>query len=158
MLQRALHNQDSFERLIRHLRMAHDVDAALILRVVTDACTQLAAFGNSGRRIRLDRLILCEAWIDAALALVELELPSWTLRRLVYDGGDWLCSLSRHPQVPIEIDEIAEGRHPSMAVAILMSLLEAKHSLAARAEAPRPATVPGVRTRTAEQVCCDNFR
>jgi hypothetical protein len=157
VLETGLHDEDSFDRLIQQLRMAHDLDAALILRVVTDACTRLPAFGKSGQRMRLDRLILCEAWTDAALSLLELELPSWRLRRLAYDGGEWLCSLSRHPQDPIEIDQLAEGRHSSMAVAILISLLEAKHLLAATA-ATRPATMPHVRARTAEQVCCDNFR
>ena len=157
MLRPGLHDEDSFDRLIQRLRMTHDVDAALILRIVTNVCTRLPALGNSGRRMRLDRLILCEAWTDAALSLVELELPNWRLRRLVYDGGEWLCSLSRHPHLPIEIDELAEGRHASIASAILISLLEAKHLLAAKA-APRPSTVPHVRARTAEQVCCDNFR
>ena len=28
----------------------------------------------------------------AALALVELELPAWKLRRLIYEDGEWLCS------------------------------------------------------------------
>ncbi|TYO65747.1 hypothetical protein FXV83_15130 [Bradyrhizobium hipponense] len=81
----------------------------------------------------------------------------WRLRRLVYDGGEWLCSLSRHPDVPIEFDEPAEGRHETRAVAILLSLVEAKRLLAATAPVSVP-SVPQVRPVAADPFCCDNFR
>src|SRR6476619_5758672 len=46
---------------------------------------------------RIDELIEARAWNDAALTLVELELPAWKQRRLIYEDGKWHCSLSRHP-------------------------------------------------------------
>ena len=35
------------------------------------------------------------AWTDAALALIDLELPQWQFRRIAYDEGEWSCALSR---------------------------------------------------------------
>jgi len=43
---------------------------------------------------RIDQLIEARAWNDAALALVELELPAWKLRRLVYEDGEWPARFS----------------------------------------------------------------
>src|SRR5215471_2467367 len=64
--------------------------------VIARACQRLRAHPASAKA-KLDALIAAGAWIDAALALLELELPQWTLRRLVYDDGEWHCSLSKHP-------------------------------------------------------------
>jgi len=49
-------------------------------------------------------LIESEAWTEAALALVELELPLWKLRRLVHEEGIWLCS----PQQTVEPPGLAQ--------------------------------------------------
>ena len=54
---------------------------------------------------RIDQLIEARAWNDAALALVELELPAWKLRRLVYEDGEWHCSLSRQPNLPVALED-----------------------------------------------------
>jgi hypothetical protein len=35
---------------------------------------------SSGKATRVRQLIAAEAWTDAALALIELELPQWKLR------------------------------------------------------------------------------
>lgn len=51
------------------------------------------------------------AWLDAALTLVELELPGWGLRRLYRDAGTWFCSLSHQPNVSAELDDTADGSH-----------------------------------------------
>ena len=112
---------------------------------------------KAGKTTAFDRLVLAEAWTDAALSLVELELPMWKLRRLIYDGGEWLCSLSRHSAVPIEFDEPAEARHEERPIAIMLSLVEAKRHLAARELAPIP-SVPQVLPTPADPFCCDNFR
>jgi hypothetical protein len=36
---------------------------------------------RAGKAARIDQLIEAGAWIDAALALVDFELPAWRLRR-----------------------------------------------------------------------------
>src|SRR5689334_18349387 len=43
---------------------------------------------------RIHRLLADEAWTEAGLALIEVGLPQWTLRRIVRDDGEWLCTLS----------------------------------------------------------------
>lgn len=109
-----------------------------------------------GKIDALDRLMLAGAWTDAALSLVELELPMWRPRRLIYDSEEWLCSLSRHCDVPIELDETADGRHASLPLAILLAFVEAKRLPVIR----ELASVPFVRqvgTEPAHVICCDNF-
>ncbi|WP_439360981.1 hypothetical protein [Bradyrhizobium sp. DASA03007] len=146
-----------FERMADELRGARKLTPDLIAKVIADTCTRVPNLVRAGKAAAFDRLILAEAWTDAALALIELELPMWRLRRLVYDGGEWVCSLSRHPDVPIEFDEPAEERHESGAVAILLSLIEAKRLLAAAQRVSLP-SVPHVRPIAADPFCCDNFR
>jgi hypothetical protein len=48
--------------------------------------------------------------MDVALALIELELPLWHLRRIVYDGGEWYCALTRYAEPPEWLD------HPVQAI------------------------------------------
>ncbi|MEZ2147508.1 hypothetical protein AAE026_35310 [Bradyrhizobium sp. DN5] len=148
---------ERFERMADELRGAGVLTTDLIAKVVADACTRVSSLARAGKAAGFDRLILAEAWTEAALSLIELELPMWRLRRLVYDGGEWVCSLSRHPDVPIEFDEIAEGRHETRAVAILLSLVEAKRLLTTTALVSAP-SVPQVHPIAADPFCCDNFR
>jgi hypothetical protein len=87
--------------------------------------------------------------------LVELELPQWKLRRIVHDNGEWHCSLSRQPQLPFGLDDIAEASHEILALAILMTLLEARR--AAAVNTAGRAAVPQVRSEPIPALCCDNF-
>jgi hypothetical protein len=148
---------ESLDRVAGELRAAPVLTADVISRVVADTCTRVLSLARAGKIGAFDRLVLAEAWTDAALSLVELELPMWRLRRLVYDDGEWLCSLSRHPDVPIEFDEPAEGRHETRAVSILLSLVEAKRLLTATEPVNAP-SVPQVEPQAAHPFCCDNFR
>jgi hypothetical protein len=75
--------------------------------------------GKPSRRlpIRIERLIDYGAWTDAALALLELELPHWQLRRLVYDDGEWHCALSRQRELPEWLDDRSiESHHADLAM------------------------------------------
>ena len=105
--------------------------------------------------VRVNRLIEAGAYTDAALALIELELPHWKLRRLVYDDGEWICSLSRQPWLPADFDELAEARHEILPLAVLTAFLEALDATAA--DETRVATVPSVRPGQSHVMCCDNF-
>jgi hypothetical protein len=105
----------------------------------------------------LVRLADAEAWTDVVLCLLELELPMWSARRLIYDGGEWVCSLSRHFEAPIEFDETADGRHEALPLAIMLSFLEAKRLLAARGLVS-VSSMPQMQTEAAHTLCCDNFR
>jgi hypothetical protein len=148
---------ERFDRLVDKLRLTPAPTPHLIFRIVTDACTRLSRLPTTDKIVRLERLVLAEAWTDAALSIIELELPMWRPRRLVYDDGEWLCSLSRHPEVPIELDETADGQHEMQPVAILLSFVEAKRLLTAIELAGAP-SVPQVRPAAAHLFCCDNFR
>jgi hypothetical protein len=150
-------DRERLDRLVDELRLTSVLTSYLISRVVTDTCTRLKGMARAGRAARLDRLVHAEAWIDAVLCLIELELPAWRPCRLVYDGGEWLCSLSRHPEVPFEFDDTVDGRHAAPALAILLSFIEAKRLLTSSERVSAP-SVPQVRPTAADPFCCDNFR
>jgi hypothetical protein len=86
-------------------------------------------------------LIDAEAWADAALALLELELPQWQVRRIAYDDGEWYCALSRERELPDWLDQSIEAQHPDLALALLSAFVDARVQ---NAEATRP-SVPSVR-------------
>jgi hypothetical protein len=145
--------EERFARLEQRLRRARVITAELISDVIAQACLRFAAHGAAAKAA-VNRLIESGAWTDAALALVELELPQWKLRRIVHDNGEWYCSLSRQPQLPFGLDDIAEASHEILALAILMTLLEARRAAAVNA-AGRTA-VPQV-SKPSSALCCDNF-
>ena len=107
---------------------------------------------------RAKRHISSDGWrqgrfTEAALALLELEMPNWKIRRLVNESGEWLCSLSSRPGVPTEFDDMAEARHTVLSLAVLRALLEARRVNGAEAIFT-PADVP---LSTTTRFCCDNF-
>jgi len=75
------------------LRRVHALTPDLISNVIADGCTRFPAMKRAGKAARIAQLIGVGAWSDAALALIELEPPAWKLRRLVYEDGEWHCSL-----------------------------------------------------------------
>jgi hypothetical protein len=86
------------------------------------------------------RLIDAEAWADAALALLELELPLWQVRRIAYDDGEWFCALSRERELPDWLDQSIEAQHADLALALLSAFVDAQIQ---NAEVTRP-SVPSV--------------
>jgi hypothetical protein len=149
-------NADGLDRLAEQLRLAPALTADLISNVVADACTRLPILNKGGKAARLDQLIEAGAWSDAALALIELELPAWKLRRLVYEDGEWFCSLSKQPNLPVAIDDTADARHEVLPLAILSAFVEARRGTSAARETGSP-TVPKVRPTSGYAICCDNF-
>jgi hypothetical protein len=73
---------------------------------------------------RIDELIEARAWNDAALTLVELELPAWKQRRLIYEDGKWHCSLSRRPNLPVALDDTATASHEVLPLAYWLRSLK----------------------------------
>jgi hypothetical protein len=142
--------------LDRELHSAPAVTARLFRKVVErGACTRLPSLRQMGKTITLDRLIEAGAWADAAISLIGFEVPNWRLRRLVYEDDEWLCSLSRQPNLPIFLDEPAEGSHAVLALAVLRAFVAARCMSAATQ--PVTASVPQVRPRPAFVFCCDNL-
>ncbi|MBC9881869.1 hypothetical protein G8O24_31560 [Bradyrhizobium sp. INPA01-394B] len=138
------------------LRNAQGMTRPLMLEIIDRACRRFPSLGQSERTARLMHLIDAEAWTDAALALMELELPLWHVRRIAYDEGEWHCALSRERELPDWLDTATEGCHGDLAIALLSAFVEVQ-SLAA--EAPRP-SVPNVRRAADplyEPASCENF-
>ena len=109
-----------------HLRNAQCMTRPLMLEIIDKACRRFPSLGQTGRTARLMRLIDAEAWADAALALMELELPLWHVRRIAYDEGEWHCALSRERELPDWLDQSIETRHADLALAILSAFVEAR--------------------------------
>jgi hypothetical protein len=147
-------HEDRLGRLGERLRDAQAIAPKLISAVIAQACQRFAAHGPAAKA-RIDRLIESGAWTDAALALVELELPQWSVRRLICEGGLWHCSLSKQPGLPTRLDETAEASHESLPLAILGAFVEARRDLSATPARPR--VVPQVRPVAGCVACCDNF-
>lgn len=147
-------HEDGLGKLEARLRRAEAITPELMSEVIAEACARFDALG-SATKARVDRLIETSAWTDATLALVELELPQWQLRRLVYEDGEWLCSLSKQPRLPLGLDEASEASHEILPLAILIAFLQARR--ASVASATVVTTVPQVRPVPGCAVCCDNF-
>lgn len=141
-------------RLEASLRGAGAITSELMFDVMKQACARFAA-RNRAAQAKVNLLIEARAWTDAALALLELELPQWKVRRLVQEDGEWLCTLSKQPQLPLELDEVSEATHEVLPLAILIALLQAR--CAAAVGATSPTAVPVVRPSAGYAVSCDNF-
>ncbi|WP_128927466.1 hypothetical protein [Bradyrhizobium guangxiense] len=142
--------------LSQQLRDTAAMTRPLMLDIIAQACRRYPSLGQSERTARIMRLIDAEAWADAALGLLELELPLWQVRRIAYDEGEWHCALSRERELPDWLDEAVEAHHADLALALLSALVEVR---AVTAEAPRPSvpSVGPVRDPLYEPIACDNF-
>jgi hypothetical protein len=143
------------------LRRGQVVTADLMSKVVADGCTRVAML--SAGKARIDRLIESEAWTEAALALVELELPHWGLHRLMYEDDVWLCSLSKRWNLRVGLSDCAERRHQSLPLAILSAMLEARQCNEPTSEPSSmraASSVPQCGAESSfsiETMCVDNF-
>ncbi|WP_187435266.1 hypothetical protein [Bradyrhizobium cytisi] len=138
------------------LRNALGMTRPLMLEIIDKACRRFPSLGQTERTARVMRLIDAEAWADAALALMELELPLWHVRRIAYDEGEWHCALSRERELPDWLDAAVEGCHGDLALALLSAFVEVQ---ALAVEASRP-SVPNVRPAPDplyEPAACENF-
>jgi hypothetical protein len=154
----SLAQEEVFSRLAERLRSAAAPSADLVSEVVAEACPRLPRLRQSAKAARLESLIEAGAWTDAALLLVELELPGWKLRRLAGDEDGWHCALSRQAYLPIELDDTADGHHPALPLAILDALLQAcRRAELERGAGLRPAARVAPAPRHGLAICCDNF-
>jgi hypothetical protein len=138
------------------LRNTYAVTAEFLSDMIRETCRRFPSAAHGGKTARIERLIQSGAWIDAALALVDLELPQWQLRRIAYDEGEWHCALSRERELPQWLDQSVEARHADLALAILSAFVEAR-----RISAPTVrSSVPGVTHKLHdldEPMLSDNF-
>jgi hypothetical protein len=138
------------------LHGASAATAGLVREVIGQACRRSPSLGQGARTARIERLIAAHAWMEAALALIDLELPQWQVRRIAYDGGEWYCALSRERELPDWLDRSVEARHADLALAILGAFVEAQY-LAATTSRPSVPAVSREPNPLYAPVCCDNF-
>src|SRR5260370_35830388 len=74
--------------------------AAILSEGSSQTCRRFPSMGQTEKTARIEHLIGSEAWIDAALALIDLELPQWQVRRIASAEGEWHCRLSRQRALP----------------------------------------------------------
>src|ERR1700722_13086987 len=145
-----------FDTLNDRLRAADAMTAKLMSELVAATCRRYPATGQAGKSARIERLIGSQAWTDAALALIDLELPQWQVRRIAYDEGEWHCALSRARELPEWLDQPIETRHADLPLAVLSGYLGARY-----VRAPSPRTSVPIAPRDANAFytpfCCDNF-
>src|SRR5438477_4736940 len=151
-----LSEHQNFGELNDRLRDAQGVTAELIAEIISETCRRFPSVGQAAKTERIEQLIQSSAWTDAALALIDLEMPQWQVRRIAYDEGEWYCALSRERELPDWLDRSIEARHADLSLAILSAFVEAK-----RISAPSSRTSVPIVKRSAnpfyEPVCSDNF-
>src|SRR5216683_1426814 len=134
------------------LRDAHAATADLVAEIIGETCRRFPSTGQSEKTARIERLI----WTDAALALIDLELPQWQVRRIAYDEGEWYCALSRERELPDWLDQSIEAHHPDLPLAILSAFVEAQRVAATSSRTSVP-TAPRAASAFYEPVLTDNF-
>jgi hypothetical protein len=138
------------------LRDANAITAELFSAVISAACRRFPSAGQAEKTAKIERLIASQAWTDAVLALIDLELPQWQVRRIVYDEGEWHCALSRERELPEWLDQSIESHHLDLPLAILSAFVDVQ-----RVSAPSTRTSVPIVQRDAsalyEPLCCDNF-
>ena len=162
-----LFHPDRAERLARlsdRLCAADEANTDLISAIFYEASDPVAAAAYKLKIMHLSKLIDAGAWTEVALAVLEMELPHWKLRRPVYDDSEWHCALSLHRELPDWLDDSIEAGHRDLSLAIWRALVEALRADITTADEPRPPTEERPRLRSARRevsplnlVNTDNF-
>lgn len=152
----SLHSNAHPTAIDEQLRDALALPPSLIEDVIRQVSRRSPSPGQNDRAERAEQLIQMGAETGAALALIELELPQWQVRRLAYDDGEWYCALSRQRELPDWLDQSVDGHDADMALAILNALVEARRlsTDVTQASVPR---VPRGANSLDEPLLSDNF-
>jgi hypothetical protein len=147
---------DQVQRLLKRIEDASAPETRLFADVIANACPRTLVLVEMCKAARLKQLIDAEAWTDAALALLELELPQWKVRRIVCDDGEWHCRLSAQPWLPEGFDEVVETFHRVLPLAILAAVAQVRQQTAPVPRVGEPDDI--VLSPDPVRICCDNFR
>jgi hypothetical protein len=142
--------------LSNRLRDTPVATAGLMSEVIGQTCRRFPSMGQTEKTTRIERLIGSGAWTDAALALIDLELPQWQVRRIAYDEGEWHCALSRQRELPEWLDQSIETHHANLALAILSAFVDVQRVTAPSSSTSVP-TVPRDARALYEPLLTDNF-
>ena len=142
--------------LDRALHHAREPTLDLLAKIIGGAGSRVSLLAKTKTFNRLIEFAKIGAWTDAAFALIALELPLWRVRRLAYEDGEWLCSLSYQTNLPIEIDDCVEATHEVLPLAMLRAFVEACGRRRAMQESV--STVPHIQPWPEQIICCENYR
>ena len=152
----SVRNQNEQLRALQaQLRRARAVTPGLMADVLALVAERYSAPSYLACAKRIDALIEAEAWTDAALALLDLELPQWKLRRIARDDSEWRCCVGKQRPLPEWLDDTVECGHPVLPLALFDALIEARLVALTFATPTARSVVPSA--RDTEYVCCDNF-
>lgn len=151
-----LFRPDRSERLAWITDQVHSADhaSANLVSTIAAEISYHVANGSMPVSARIQKLIAAGAWTETALALIASELPHWKLRRLAYEDGEWHCVLSQQREFPEWLDDGIEAHHENLSLALFKGLIEAARQQPV--ETPTP-TVPHIRIKQQDTICCDNF-
>ena len=149
-------HESGLEVLAVHLGNAVAPTTDLFHQIITNVCKRFLVLKRAGKTAHIEELIAAGAWCDVALALIDIEIPTWSLRRLVLEDSEWFCSLTRQPNLPVALDDTADATHRNLPLAILGAFLEARRRSSLVRE-DRASTVPQTRPASGNMICCDNF-
>ena len=135
---------------------ADEATPELFSEIVVATARRIWTPGETANAVQLHDLIEAGALTQAALRLIELELPLWRLRRIAYDEGEWHCAMSRQRELPEWLDQAVETRHSSLTLAILSAYVETAGQVEASREPGRP-SVPQARAEQYEPLYCENY-
>jgi hypothetical protein len=122
--------------------------------IIDETCRRFPPIRRTEQTVRIERLIGSGAWMDAALALIDLELLQWQVRRITYDEGEWHCALSLQRELPEWLDRSIEAHHGDLPLAILSAFVDGRRA----SVTPSRTSVPAVpRDLLCMPMCCDNF-
>jgi hypothetical protein len=133
-----LQRPEQLAALAGQVSAADEITSQLFSEVVVATARRLWAPGEAAKATQLHDLIEGGALTQAALNLIDLELPLWKLRRIAYDEGEWHCAMSRQRELPDWLDQPVEARHASLTLAILGAYIEAVGQIELSREPSRP--------------------
>jgi len=139
------------EALRTRVDCSRAVTSELLIEIIAQACIRFPGHGHA-TKAAFNLLVASGAWIDAALLLLQLELPQWKLRRVTFEDGVWHCFLSKQPKLPLGFDDGAEAAHEVLPLAILIAFIKARTSVASATP-----LVPRVGAPPSCTMCCDKF-
>jgi hypothetical protein len=151
-----LQRSEQLATLAAQVSAADEATTQLFSEIVVATARRLWAPGEAAKATELHDLIEAGALTQAALNLIDLELPLWKLRRIAYDEGKWHCAMSRQRELPEWLDQAVEARHASLTLAILGAYIETVGQIELSREPGRP-SVPQTRAEQYVPLYRKNF-
>ena len=135
-----VHRVESLRRSLERTPLPTHHLMSEVLRVVCPH--RLAA--RDDRSVQLRQWLETHAFLQIALALVEWELPDWSVRRLGQENRIWWCAITHRHMIDWGGEEEDES-HEDMTLAILKSFLTVLCHLPAESQPQTPALAGAAR-------------